>query len=518
MREKVHKYIHVFALCLLVLNIAVSEYVTSISVWLLAVNWLANPNYKEKWERFKKNKSIGFFLLLYLVHIVWLINTSNFSFALNDLRIKLPLLIFPLVIGTTEPISHKNLVLVIKVFIFGLLISTFTGLLAYFDIIPYFEINNFRQISVFISHIRLALMLCLAIFIIIYFLESKIIKSFYQILIALLIIFWFVLFLFISQAFTGLVILLSIGLFLLLKKSLKAVSLKNKVLLWSIFIAIPTIIIIYLAFFIKDFYTPTQELQGVAEITKSGNKYYNDFDSKLIENGNYIYRDISEKELYLMWPKRSQVPLDSIDKHGNKMIHTLIRYMASKGLNKDAEGISMLTDEDIAAIETGSTNYRFISNSFINQRLYSILWQIDVYLKGGNPSGHSVTQRVEFVKAALILSYQNFWFGTGTGDLDDAYKEHYVQTRSNLEPSFRHRAHNQYLTFFISFGVFGAFICFLAIFFPPLLRPVKTNYYFLIFFAIALISMLNEDTLETMIGVIFFSFFYSLFLWGFKQS
>jgi len=34
------------------------------------------------------------------------------------------------------------------------------------------------------------------------------------------------------------------------------------------------------------------------------------------------------------------------------------------------------------------------------------------------------------------------------------------------------------------------------------------------FFCIALLSMLNEDTLETQAGVTFFAFFYCFFIWG----
>lgn len=516
MRQNIHKYVHLFSLCLLVFFIAISEYITSISIWLLVVNWLANPDYKLKWQRFKENKTIGVFLLLYAVHVIWLINTSNFNFALNDLRIKLPLLIFPLVIGTSRQISATNLILVIKSFVLGLVISTLVGVMAYYQIISYYEIENFRQISVFISHIRLALMLCMAIFILLYLIEKNKISKLEKV-IATGIILWFVGFMFITQAFTGLGILLIIGTVLLAWKVKNEKNNIKKRLFAAVLILIPIFIFGYISFFINDFYTPTQKEQGVVEKTALGNYYYNDFNSRLIENGNYVYRDVCEKEIYKMWPERSNMRLDSINHHGSKMLHVLLRYMTSKGIKKDAEGISQLTEEDIRAIESGKTNYRFKSNSFINKRLYNILWQIDIYLKGGNPSGHSVTQRIEYIKAALILSYQNFWIGTGTGDLDDAYKQHYVETRSVLVPDFRHRAHNQYLTFFISFGVFGALICFCAFLLPPIISTNKNNFYFSLFFAVALISMINEDTLETMIGVIFFSFFYSLFFWGFKE-
>ena len=51
-------------------------------------------------------------------------------------------------------------------------------------------------------------------------------------------------------------------------------------------------------------------------------------------------------------------------------------------MDKDAEGFKELTDKDIVNIEAGHTNYRFVDKRGISQRVYNIIWQIDVYLKG----------------------------------------------------------------------------------------------------------------------------------------
>lgn len=516
MREKTHKNIHLFALILIVLSISVSEYVTSIGIWVLVTNWILDFRYKDKWERLKNNKGIAVFLILYLIHLIWLLNTSNFSFALNDLRIKLPLLIFPIIIGTTEPITHKQLLIIFKFMFLGLIISSVSGLLAYYEIIGNYEINNFRQISIFISHIRLSLLLCLAVFIILYILKNKYYKNPKEGLALAITCLWFFVFLFIIQAFTGLFIFIFIIYIILIYFSIRETKIARRVLYLISLVLIPLSIGIYLGLFLNSFYTPHNSHYSTGDFTSRGNIYYSNNESRLIENGNLIYHNICEKELREEWEKRSNTSLDSLTESGTKFIHNVIRYLTSKGLNKDADGIIALRDADILAIESGSTNYKYNGNSFINKRLYSIIWQLDVYSKGGNPSGHSITQRFEYIKAALILAQRNFFTGTGTGDIDDAYKTHYVTSRSILDPDFRHRAHNQYLTFFISFGVFGAFLCFLAIFFPVYLAEGYNRYYFIIFFIIAIISMINEDTLETMTGVVFISFFYSLLLWGYK--
>lgn len=517
-RAKIHKYIYLFSLCTLVFFMPVSEYVTSIAIWIMVTNWLFEGKFKEKIYTLKKDKSIGIFLILFFVPVLWLFNTVNLQFAFNDLRIKLPLLIFPLIIGTSNKLGHKEVINILRCFVLGLLISTVSGLFAYWGIINFKEIDNFRHISIFISHIRLSLMLCLAIFAMIYLLEKSLLKNRIEKFFALSISIWFFVFLFIIQAFTGFIILFIVGFILLIIKLKRTNNTFKKKVIFFVIIIVPFSLFLWLGFFIKDFYTPTNTFDESIEKTAEGNAYYHDYDSRLIENGNYIYRYISEAELYKEWTKRSDMSLDSYTHNGQEMLQILLRYLTSKGLTKDAEGVKALTEEDITAIENGFANYRFVHNSFITKRLYTIIWQIDVYIKGGNPSGHSVTQRFEYIKAALILTYQNFWLGTGTGDIDDEYKKHYVESRSILKPDFRHRAHNQYLTFFISFGVFGAFLCFIALFVPIIINKAYRNYYFCVFIGIALLSMLNEDTIETMIGVVFFSFFYSLFMYGYKSE
>jgi hypothetical protein len=316
------------------------------------------------------------------------------------------------------------------------------------------------------------------------------------------------------QGFTGIVSLVVVGLITLGIRSFKETQKTRKTIMLIILAIIPSILLIYSIIQIKQFYTPEKPRTEVPEFTTSGNSYYNDTSSRLIENGNLIYADICEKELYAGWSKRSKLNLSEEDGRGQSLLHTLIRYMTSKGLRKDAEGVAALSDEDIRLIENGKTNYKYAKHRSINQRIYNIIWQIDVYAKGGNPSGHSITQRIEYIKYGSILAYRNFWFGVGTGDIDDEYKSLYIERRSEMEPQYRHRAHNQYLTFYVSFGIFGAILCLFAWFYPAISEFSFKNYHFAVFFLIALLSMLTDDTLETTTGVVFIAYFYSLFLWG----
>ena len=120
--------------------------------------------------------------------------------------------------------------------------------------------------------------------------------------------------------------------------------------------------------------------------------------------------------------------------------------------------------------------------------------------------------RLEFLKASKAVLKENWLFGVGTGDVNDVTLKKYEEIKTPLEKKYRLRAHNQYLTFAISFGVFGMSWFLFSMFYP--LRFMKNEYYslFVLFLITASFSMLNEDTLETQAGVTFFAFFNSFFL------
>lgn len=96
-------------------------------------------NYKQFIHSFKRAKKQPFFyiaLSLFVIHLVGLIYTVNFRYALKDIDIKIPLLLFPLIlIGK----SYKQDIItrIMKAFILGCLIggigSVYNGFLIYID-------------------------------------------------------------------------------------------------------------------------------------------------------------------------------------------------------------------------------------------------------------------------------------------------------------------------------------------------------------------------------------------------
>jgi O-antigen ligase len=110
------------------------------------------------------------YLGIFAIHIFGLTYTENWSYAFHDLKIKLPLLILPLVIGTSAWIKRKEFELVLVAFISAVGFSTLASLLAFLGFLDV-PINDIRNISIFISHIRFSLMICLSFFFTLYFIK-----------------------------------------------------------------------------------------------------------------------------------------------------------------------------------------------------------------------------------------------------------------------------------------------------------------------------------------------------------
>ena len=515
--EKNHHSIYMVGLSLLIVFLPFSVLLTSMAHFLLILNWFLQFNYKEKWNRFLNSKSLWVFLLIIVVHLVSLINTSDFEYALKDLRIKLPLLALPIIIATSKPITQKQIKIILLAFCAALFANTIVGLVVYVQSKNNGSLENIRDISIFISHIRLSLMLNLGIFSLLYFIITKQVKQFWEYIIYSFAITWFVVYLVVLQALTGVAILVFISFFLLIYRLIKSRNKKIRYITLGYLSILFVLIVLFVARSVNDFYPKEYPAHDNLPIeTRYGNKYYHDYQSRLIENGHLIYICVCEKEIRQTWQQVSAVSIDSLDGRQQPIIHTLIRYLASLDLTKDSEGIAALNPEDINAIEQGKANVRFRDGFGFNDRIYQLIWQFDVYVKGGNPSGHSVTQRLEYLKTGFYILGNNLLTGVGTGDVDKAFKNVYQEKNSLLKNQFQHRAHNQFLTFFIAFGVLGGIIALGAFLFPIIMAEGYKKYLFGVFVAIAVISMLADDTLETATGSAFFAVFYALFLWGYQ--
>ena len=472
----------------------------------MGAGYVFSGEYAEKWQAFKSNRLLHIFLLFFVVHLIGFGYSTDMGYAIEDIKKKLPILYLPVILSYYGPkLSRYYWVLFAHVFIGACLVVTGIGFAKYLGLSGKY---NYRDLSPFISHIRLALSLVLAIgFCVLLAIQSQhqSRKMIYGLSVG-----WLLFFLNLMQSATAFAILIPtafVGLIFYGRQ------IKNKSLQIASILALVLPLVFLIFWGVNYFVMVDDNPAGKAKIfTYNGNYFYNNVDAKHTENGHHVYINIATDELDKDWPIRVKHDFPQHDT-SNLNQTALIRYMASMNLLKDSIGITQLSKEDVGYILANYTNYKQARRrlKFLN-RLDEICFELQSYFSGENPSNHSIPQRIEYFKAGANIASNHLLFGVGTGDVKQAYKDYYISTHSKLTKDTRRRAHNQWLTFVVAFGIFGFVICSIALLYP--VYKTKITYAFGFFLGIALLSFLSEDTLETQAGATFFGLFYSIFVFA----
>ena len=187
--HKIHRKLFILFLIILSIGLSMGKLLMSISMIGLSVNWLIEGGFNKKWQL---NKIRGYFPLifsgLFIVEILWLVNANDISSGLNSIRIKLPLLVLPIVLGTSNKLNSKELKTITVSFILGLILSTIIAYLVDIGFIDKKTITSTsRDISIFMSHIRYSLVLSFSIFLILSLMINKQINNW----LGLFLVLWF---------------------------------------------------------------------------------------------------------------------------------------------------------------------------------------------------------------------------------------------------------------------------------------------------------------------------------------
>jgi O-antigen ligase len=504
--------LYLFFLFVIVVSLPLSKYLASAAQILLIIVWLADAGFDEKWRRIKSNPHILVFTLLFVIPLLGMVYSRDLSYGFSDLRVKLPLLFLPLILGSIKPLDYHEMRVILGGFVTAVLVGALISLSIMLGIGPS-DYTSDRASILFISHIRFALMVVLAVFILFYYaFDSKTPSPYNYLLIPVALL--LILFLFMLKSLTGVVILVAGGMLLSLRWGLKQPDLMARWFVVVGFATLPVLAGIYLTGQAARFYTIRENPGEPDLLTARGNPYRHDTANPMIENGYYVGLYQCEAEMREAWNTASTMDYDGADRKGQELKYTLIRYLTSMGLRKDAHGVSKLSPDDIRMIENGFANCIYKKPKRFQVRIYETIWEIDQYRKGANPSGHSVTQRLEYLKTGWAIFMDHPVLGVGTGDLKNAFDQKYEELKSPLDPAWRFRAHNQFLTFLITYGIIGFVLLLTAIILPVIAATRKNPYFIWMFLLVALLSMLNEDTLETQAGVAFFAVFYCLFVFA----
>ena len=331
-KKETHSLLYFFGLLVLVCGLPYSNVLVSISLFILAGNWFIEGNFKNKLYRLIKNKAALVLCSIIIIYCLGLIHTENFSYALKDLRIKVPLFILAFIISSSEKISKTKFDILMIFFIAAVFLVSLSNTYR----LIFSSHTDIREISQ-ISHIRFALLLCLSIFSLIYFIINDIYKLKYK-LVFLAGCIWLITYLFMTASFTGIIILIVCGLVLLIYFGVKNKKKIFKLIYLASFLFISFILFIYLNNVIKGYYKSDEtDFSKLEYSTERGNLYHNDTLNTLRVNGNYVWLYLSDKELKDSWNKRSSIIFDDNSKSGDAIRDILIRFLTSKGLRKDAK-------------------------------------------------------------------------------------------------------------------------------------------------------------------------------------
>ena len=518
---------YLLGLLMVAVGLTLSPFLMGMSQFWLVLVWvfdgLCTKSIKNKLSRFWHNKAAVLLVAFYLMHVVGLLWTSDFQYAMRDLRVKLPILVMPFVLSSMEPLDRKRFDFVLLVYVLSVFIATQFSFVSYLR----HDYEDVREISHFISHIRFCLNIVFSMAVIGYYLykrsvsKGKGVPSFGlkvvldQFLMWFLLL-WFAYMVYILESLSGYVILVTVVIvsaayaFLQWKKSRAW-----HIAVGAVALAVLVVAIMVVAHFVKPMLkVEPVDLTALEKTTAQGNPYWHDTIHNPVEDGKYVGLYYNRMELQEAWSQRSELPFEGTTTDGESLEATLARYLTSKDLRKDAQGVMALTDEDVKNIEQGVANYNNWKHPGLRARLSSTLFEYHLYRHFNNPNGGSLSQRLEYTRASFHLIGKHPWFGVGTGDVPQAFAESYDEIHSPLKDEFRFRAHNQYLAIAVAFGLVGLAFFLFVLFYPWLVSKRNHTYLYMVFLCVILLSMFPEDTLETQAGVTLFAFFEAFLLFA----
>jgi hypothetical protein len=508
-----HPWLHFTGLAMIAAGLPFSVFLMSFGQFWIIGNWILEARFN-RINRFSIHREALLLTGLVLIYLPGIFYSDQLSDALKMVRINLPFFVLPFILSQRGPLERQWYFNLLRIFLLSVAAATAACLLVGLPRWLNGSFSDIRQISIFISHIRFSLLISFSVLLISWLLLFKptpmrSVERGCWLFVAL----FLVVFLFILQSLTGLFVLAAIGIVWGFYLVWKRLSYRMAFIITAVPVAAIMLAIIsgYISY--QQYFTPSEIYNTpLPERTRLGNTYSHH--KGTIENGYFIETFICDKELADTWVNRSSIPLRGFDRKGNNLYTTLIRYLNSKGLPKDAWGVSQLSDKDIAFVEQGLANVKYTGLWGVRMRFYQLLWEVNHYRQGHrDASGHTFRMKLEFWRISLKIIKQHPLTGVGIGDVPDAFRKAYQLENSWLGKEWWMTSHNQYLYIAVAAGIPGLII-FLLFLLGPVFSDKRIRSYppFIVFIIIALISMFTEDTLTTQAGVTFVVFFYSVFL------
>ena len=130
------------------------------------------------------------------------------------------------------------------------------------------------------------------------------------------------------------------------------------------------------------------------------------------------------------------------------------------------------------------------------------------------PEYNSTTGRLEIWKESLEILQDNWFIGTGTGDVKDELMKTYEKHQFHYALEKKLNAHNQFLQIWLTLGIVGLLLLIWSLALPIYRLKSQGQPLFALFALVIILNSMTESILEVQKGVLFFVFFYSLLVVG----
>ena len=474
-------------------------------VWvLMGANWVLEGRWKEKWQMARASRLLQAYLVFYLLLMVGMLWTENTAAGWSLLQVKLPLLVVPLVMLTTKPLSSRQRPVALVVYVGTVLVVSFIAAIRMISMpdLPY------REAVPYISHIRFALNCCMAIVILLVGGQWSVVSGQWIMkIVRWIFAVWLLVFLLQIRSYTAVAVLLVVSFVLLLRAVIASRRRWPLLALWILLVGGATALVVREVHSYYDMVP--MATQPLKEYTAGGRPYEHACDG-IIENGNYISNYVCRDEMRAAWMRRSTLPYDGLTASGYSVESTLLRYLNASGLTKDSVGVAAMTAADVDAVERGVANPVYESGDPLRKMVYVMLLEREFYVHTHAVAGFTMLQRFELWRATWNVVCEHPWIGVGTGDAVDAMHAELEAMDSELVGTTK-KSHNEYLSLLAMLGFIG-FGLIVVMFVRPLFFKHSTlntqRSTLIIAWAMAiLISFLTEDTLDTLAGILFCTWF-----------
>ena len=234
------------------------------------------------------------------------------------------------------------------------------------------------------------------------------------------------------------------------------------------------------------------DADALAANSAGGEAYVHKLDRRVTENGYHVWVEVAWGELQSEWEDRSDVPFAQVK-------GALVRFLSSKGLPKDRQGLAELDAEELAAVERGTTSVVELRGGPWTKRWNRFKYNWGEWLDGNKSPRASILARSVYqevgARAWAKIPAPLWLTGCGPGVDNSWLDTAYADAFPDWPEGGRKRPHNQYLTLLLSAGLIG--LCL----FVWALKCLRTHPPARPGVLLIALSCLAEDTLETQAGV-----------------